>query len=234
VDRLQPVFYYDLGSPRCYVAAEMIMAALPVVPEWEPVLGSHIGTSDTARPNPAPTDRTPTDRATTDRATAERTPSERTPTDRATTERVQIERVQIERDAAELGLQQIRWPANWPPDTHDAMLAATYAKQIGRAVAFSLAAFRQAFAGGRDLSDENTILIAGAACEMHPTALKKGIVMRSTRDALRQATDRARAAGARELPAIQVGDRVYTGANAIADATAALEPGVPRAQGAPQ
>ena len=27
------------------------------------------------------------------------------------------------------------------------MLAATYAKQIGRGVAFSLAAFRQAFAG---------------------------------------------------------------------------------------
>ena len=55
------------------------------------------------------------------------------------------------------------------------MLAATYAKRIGRAVAFSLAAFRQTFAGGRDLGDENTILIAGAACEMHPTALRKGI-----------------------------------------------------------
>ncbi len=54
------------------------------------------------------------------------------------------------------------------------MLAATYAKRIGRAVAFSLAAFRQAFAGGRDLADQDTILIAGAACEMHPTALLKG------------------------------------------------------------
>ena len=48
------------------------------------------------------------------------------------------------------------------------MLAATYAKQFGRAVAFSLAAFRQAFAGGRDLGDEITVLIAAAACEMHP------------------------------------------------------------------
>ena len=33
-----------------------------------------------------------------------------------------------------------------------AMHAATYAKQIGRAVPFALAAFRQAFAGGRALA----------------------------------------------------------------------------------
>ena len=48
------------------------------------------------------------------------------------------------------------------------MLVATYAKQIGRAVAFSLAAFRQAFAGGRDLGERDNVLIAAAACEMHP------------------------------------------------------------------
>ena len=30
----QPVFYYDLGSPRCYLLAERIMADLPVLPEW--------------------------------------------------------------------------------------------------------------------------------------------------------------------------------------------------------
>ena len=51
------------------------------------------------------------------------------------------------------------------------MLAATYAKQVGRTVAFSLAAFRQAFAGGRDLGDTDTVLIAAAACEMHPAAV---------------------------------------------------------------
>ena len=36
------------------------------------------------------------------------------------------------------------------------MRAATYAKQIGRTVAFALAAFRQAFAGGRALDDPTT------------------------------------------------------------------------------
>ena len=67
------------------------------------------------------------------------------------------------------------------------MLAATYAKQIGRAVAFSLAAFRQAFAGGRDLGDQDTVLIAAAACEMHPAAVLKGIRLRSVSAALDQA-----------------------------------------------
>jgi predicted DsbA family dithiol-disulfide isomerase len=82
------------------------------------------------------------------------------------------------------------------------MLAATYAKRIGRAVAFSLAAFRQAFAAGRDLEDIDTVLLAGAASEMHPTALLKGIELRSTAEALAEATDRARRAGVTALPAV--------------------------------
>jgi 2-hydroxychromene-2-carboxylate isomerase len=103
------------------------------------------------------------------------------------------------------------------------MLAATYAKRIGRAVAFSLAAFRQAFAGGRDLADPDTILIAGAACEMHPAALLKGIEMRSVAVALGEATDRARRAGAAPLPAIQVRDQIFSGPSALDDAREALE-----------
>ena len=64
------------------------------------------------------------------------------------------------------------------------MLAATYAKQIGRGVAFSLAAFRQAFAGGRDLAERDNVLIAAAACEMHPTALIKGAELGSIAERL--------------------------------------------------
>ena len=124
---------------------------------------------------------------------------------------VEPHRAEIERRAAELGLQRLRWPARWPPDTHTAMLAATYAKQIGRGVAFSLAGFRQAFAAGRDLGDENTILIAGAACEMHPAALLKGIGLRSTSEAMARAVERARGHGVRELPAV-----IGAGAGALA------------------
>jgi 2-hydroxychromene-2-carboxylate isomerase len=133
------------------------------------------------------------------------------------------DRAAIERHATELGLQPLRWPASWPPDSAQAMLAATYAKRVGRAVAFSLAAFRQAFAGGRDLGEEDTVLIAAAACEMHPTAVLKGISLRSVADGLEQAGERARGAGVRSLPAIQVGEHAFHGEDRLQQAARALE-----------
>ena len=66
------------------------------------------------------------------------------------------------------GLQPLRWPDPFPFDSALAMRVATYAKSIGRVVPFAQAAFRQAFAGGRDLQQPDNVLIAAAACEMHP------------------------------------------------------------------
>lgn len=132
------------------------------------------------------------------------------------------DRVLIERRAAALELQPVRWPKSWPPDTDFAMLAATYAKRVGRAVAFSLAAFRQAFAAGRDLADQDTVLIAAAACEMHPVAVLKGTGLRSVTSALEQAGARALSAGVCSLPAIQVGRRVFSGDQGIEQAADAL------------
>jgi 2-hydroxychromene-2-carboxylate isomerase len=133
-----------------------------------------------------------------------------------------VDRVRVEQQAARQGLQPVRWPAAWPPDSGTAMLAATYAKHVGRAVAFSLAAFRQVFAGGRELSDENTVLIAAAACEMHPAAVLKGISLRSIREALEAAGGRAAAAGVRSLPAIELEGRVVTGPQCVELAVRAL------------
>jgi 2-hydroxychromene-2-carboxylate isomerase len=109
-------------------------------------------------------------------------------------EEVASMREDVERRAATMGLQAIRWPDPFPFDSELAMLAATYAKHIGRAVAFSLAAFRQAYAAGRALDAVDNIVIAGAACEMHPRAVLKALETRSIRDALDRATDEARAA----------------------------------------
>src|SRR4051795_7344309 len=55
-------------------------------------------------------------------------------------------REDVQRVALRQGVQPLVWPDPFPADSEWAMLVATYAKQIGRAVAFSLAAFRQAFA----------------------------------------------------------------------------------------
>ena len=81
------------------------------------------------------------------------------------------------------------------------MRAATFAKQTGRTVSFALAAFRQAFAAGRDLSDPDNVLIAAAACELHPRALLEG-ASRPTgvKDALREATEEAAELGVDRRP----------------------------------
>jgi 2-hydroxychromene-2-carboxylate isomerase len=115
---------------------------------------------------------------------------------------------QIERAAAERGLQPLRWPDPFPFDSLFAMRVATYAKQIGRTVAFALAAYRQAFAGGRSLADPDNVVIAAAACEMHPSAVIKAAELRGVRGALEEATARAVALGVRDVPAVWTGESV--------------------------
>jgi 2-hydroxychromene-2-carboxylate isomerase len=111
-------------------------------------------------------------------------------------------REDVERAARAQGVQPLCWPDPFPADSEWAMLVATYAKQIGRAVAFSLAAFRQAFAAGRDLGERDNVLLAAAACEMHPVAVIKSAELRSTRARLEAAGVEATAAGVREVPAV--------------------------------
>jgi 2-hydroxychromene-2-carboxylate isomerase len=129
-----------------------------------------------------------------------------------------IFREEIARRARIHGLQPVRWAETFPFDSELAMLAATYAKRIGRTVAFALAAFRQAFAGGRDLSIEENVLIAGAACEMHPAALSRAIGSRGVRGELERATAAALELGVIDVPAVRVGDRVLVGDGRLEEA----------------
>jgi 2-hydroxychromene-2-carboxylate isomerase len=124
-------------------------------------------------------------------------------------------REDVERRARAVGMQPLRWPPGDLESSEFALLAATYAKSIGRAVAFSLAAFRQAYAGGRDLGVRENVLIAAAACEMHPTAVLKALELRSVSDGLARAVERAADAGVTELPAIQIGSEVFCGCDAL-------------------
>jgi 2-hydroxychromene-2-carboxylate isomerase len=128
---------------------------------------------------------------------------------------------EIERRAAAYGLPPLAWPQPWPGNTLVAMRAATFAKQTGRTVAFSLAAFRQAFAAGRDLSDADNVMIAGAACELHPRALLKAVETEGVKGALREATDRAGDLGVEGVPAVVVGGEVFWGDDRLEEAVAA-------------
>jgi 2-hydroxychromene-2-carboxylate isomerase len=129
-------------------------------------------------------------------------------------------RENVERRARALGVQPLAWPADFPFDSEPAMLVATYAKSIGRTVPFVQAAFRQAFAGGHSLAEMGNVLVAAAACEMHPKAVLAGAGMASVRAQLSRATARAAAAGVSDVPAVRIGERVFVGEHAVRDATA--------------
>ena len=133
----------------------------------------------------------------------------------------EIELAQFERVAFERGLQRVRWPGELPFDSTPALQAATYAKGAGKTVAFSLAAFRQAYAGGRDLSVPDNVAIVGAACEIHPRALLTGLATRSVANGLARATELARERGVRSVPAIWVAGEVFHGDAELERAAAA-------------
>jgi 2-hydroxychromene-2-carboxylate isomerase len=122
--------------------------------------------------------------------------------------------------ARELELQPLVWPRPFPFDSEPVMRVATYAKGIGRGVPFAQAAFRQAFAGGHSLSDPNFVLIAAAACEMHPSAVRRAAELRSVAEDLRRATAEAAAAGISDVPAVRVGETVFVGERAPEEAAA--------------
>jgi 2-hydroxychromene-2-carboxylate isomerase len=130
----------------------------------------------------------------------------------------QILREQVERRVRELGLQPLRWPDPFPFDSSLAMRVATYAKSIGRAVPFAQAAFRQAFAGGHSLEDPDVVLVAAAACEMHPSAVLRGAELRSVRQQLAAATSSAETAQINEIPALVVHGELFLGDRAVEDA----------------
>lgn len=126
------------------------------------------------------------------------------------------------RVAAARGLQPIKAPASVPFDAEAANLAATFAKSTGRAVAFLQAALRQAYAGGRDLSDLDNVLIAGSACELHPRSVLKAIETRGTRRTLEAATARAREDGVTRAPAVVALGRRFDGDAGLDEAAALL------------
>jgi 2-hydroxychromene-2-carboxylate isomerase len=187
----RPVFYFDLGSPYSYLAAERVNSVLPEAPVWQPVL---LGAIFQARGYGS----------------------------WSQTDEREAGMAEVERRARERGLPDIRWPDPWPGNTLTAMRAATFAQQTGRTVAFALAAFRQAFAGGRDLSDVDNVLLAAAACELHPRAVLTGLEMRSVKDALRTNTDHAIARGVTGVPSLALGEQVFWGDDRLEEAAEAI------------
>jgi 2-hydroxychromene-2-carboxylate isomerase len=132
---------------------------------------------------------------------------------------------EIERRAAAYGLPPVVWPDPWPGEMLTAMRVATFAKQTGRAISFSLAAFRQQFAAGKDLTDPDNVMIAAAACELHPRAVEGAVRTQIVKDGLREATDAAAAAGVFGVPSVRVGEQVFWGDDRLEEAVEAAATG---------
>ena len=185
------VFYYDLGSPYAYLAAERIASVFEAAgaepAEWQPILlGGLFKRFGRSSWGQGP-----------DRDAGMR---------------------ECERRAQAYGLPPIRWPEPWPGDMLIAMRTATFAKQLGRTVSFSLAAFRQQFAAGRDLGDPDNVFIAAASSELHPRALETAVATAGVKTALREATDRAGDLGVFGVPTVIVGGEVFWGDDRLEEA----------------
>ena len=188
------VFYYDLGSPYAYLAAERIHGVFEEAgaepPVWRPVL---LG------------------------ALFQRFGRDSWANGPGRDEGLR----EVERRAQAYGLPPIRWPDPFPGNTLFAMRVATFATEIGRGVSLPLAAFRQAFAAGRDLSEPDNVLIAAASAELHPRALRAAVERDSIKSALRAATEEAGDAGVSGVPSVLVGDEVFWGDDRLEEAAAA-------------
>jgi 2-hydroxychromene-2-carboxylate isomerase len=186
-------FYYDFNSPYSYLAAERISGLFAQAeleqPEWQPISFGHVLKTTGRRPWSFEEDRS-------------------------------ADFAEIQRRADERGLPEVVYPQGWPIENYslNPIRAAIYAKESGRVVSFSLACFRQVFAAGRDMSDVDNVLVAAAACELHPNAVLKGIETKSVKEKLRTATDEALALGLEGVPTIAVGDQLFWGDDRLEEA----------------
>jgi 2-hydroxychromene-2-carboxylate isomerase len=191
-------FYFDFSSPYAYLAAERISGVFAEAgaeqPEWKPVSTAFIfGAAGKVPWSMQPDGPNPAD----------------------------IE--EIARRAADRGLPEVKYVDGWPEESYSLLplRAAHYAKQTGRVVSFSLAAFRQQFAAGRSLAELDNVLIAAAASELHPNAVSKAVETRPVKEAVKQATDEAIALGAVGVPTIVVGEELFWGDDRVEEAAEA-------------
>src|SRR3954453_9165019 len=188
-----PVFYYELQSPYSWLAAERINQTLPETPVWKPVSYGHIVAHTGVEPWSFKEDRSE-------------------------------DFDEIANRAKERKLLDVRYPPEWPKfSTVKALRAATFAMEIGQGIAFSLAAFRQQFNAGRRLDDVDTVLLAGAACELHANAILKNLERESIKQKLTDATNEAIQRGVTGVPTVAVGDQLFHGDDRLEDAAPAVK-----------
>ena len=187
-------FYFDLGSPFAYLAAERLHTLLPEPVQWQPVLLGGLFRL-TGRSSWALGDY----------------------------QRRQAGMADIERRALAYGLPPMRWPDPWPADYLTAMRATTYAFSLGRGRDFTMQAYRDAFQRGSELSVAANVLQSAARAGLDREAVRAAASDPEIKRTLRDATDAAYDRGVFGVPTIAIGDELFWGDDRLEDAAANLQ-----------
>lgn len=186
-------FYFDLGSPYAYLAAERLADVLVEPVRWQPLsLGGLFKAN--GRSSWALSDY----------------------------QRRQAGMAEVERRARDYGLAPIHWPDPWPDNYLMAMRVAIFAFDAGRGREFTLQAFRDAFARGHDLSIPAHVLDAAARAGLDRAQVEAATQDPQIKRALREATDAAHALGVIGVPTIAIDGELFWGDDRLEDAAAYL------------
>jgi 2-hydroxychromene-2-carboxylate isomerase len=186
-------FYFDLGSPYAYLAAERLNTVLSEPIEWQPVLLGGLFQL-TGRSSWALGDHG----------------------------RRAAGMAEVERRARSRGLPPLRWPDPWPANYLTAMRATTFAQTAGLGREFTLQAFRDAFQRGADLSIAANVLQAAEQAGLDRQGVQAGVADPQIKRALREATDAAHRRGVIGVPTLAIDGECFWGDDRLADAAAHL------------
>jgi 2-hydroxychromene-2-carboxylate isomerase len=184
-------FYFDIGSPYAYLAAERMETFLPEPVVWQPVLLGGLFKL-TGRSSWALGDY----------------------------RRRQAGMAEIERRARSYGFAPMRWPDPWPTDYLTAMRAVTYAFTVERGRELTMGIFRNAFHRGREMSRQAEVLTASVDAGLRREDVELAIQDPAIKQRLRDATDAAYELGVFGVPTFAAGGELFWGEDRLEDAAA--------------
>ena len=184
-------FYFDIGSPYAYLAAQRMERLLPEPVVWQPVLLGGLFKL-TGRSSWALGDY----------------------------RRRQAGMAEIERRARSHGLAPMRWPDPWPTDYLTAMRAVTYAFTVERGRELTMGIFRNAFHRGREMSRPAQVLAASVEAGLRREDVELAIEDPAIKQRLRDATDAAYELGVFGVPTFAAGGELFWGEDRLEDAAA--------------
>ena len=186
-------FYFDVGSPYAYLAAERLPTLVSEPVHWQPVLLGGLFKL-TGRSSWALGDY----------------------------RRRQAGMAEIERRARTYRLPPMRWPDPWPGDYLQAMRVCTFAFAAGAGREFAMRAFRDAFQGGANLAIPGRVIEAATQVGLDRAAAERAMQDPQVKATLRSATDAAYELGVFGVPTIAIGEELFWGDDRLEDAAAHL------------